>query len=149
MQGPDEPPQSDLVIESLQAVPRFSRGGDIYQRQKNPCDNLKQEHGQCGAAEDIKPACGITRDAVPGRFPDRFTNLQALIEPARRPSRSGAWRPLTVRAGGGAPGCRHFAGLDQELSIHHLVAGTETARAAEVRRRVSHPHNKRRRGTGT
>jgi hypothetical protein len=52
VQGPDEPPQSDLVIESLQAIPRFSRRGDVYQRQKNPCDNLKHEHGQCGAPKD-------------------------------------------------------------------------------------------------
>ena len=36
VQGPDEPPQSDLVIESLQAIPGFSRRGDINSARRIP-----------------------------------------------------------------------------------------------------------------
>ena len=70
MQGADEPPQCDVVIEDLQAVPCLSRGGHINEREKNPGDNLKNENGQGGAAENIKPACGIARNRCVGRFPN-------------------------------------------------------------------------------
>ena len=81
MQGPNEPPESDAVIENLQAVPGLSRGRHVNQRKQNAGDDLKQENGERGAAEDVKPARGITRDRVPGRFANRRAKLEALVEP--------------------------------------------------------------------
>ena len=56
-------PRAIVVIESLQTVPRLARGGYVDQRQKNSCNNLQQEDSQRGAAENIKPTCGVARDA--------------------------------------------------------------------------------------
>jgi hypothetical protein len=43
MQGPDEPPKGDAVIEDLETVPSFSRRGNINHGEKNSSDNLKKE----------------------------------------------------------------------------------------------------------
>ena len=75
MQGPNEPSERDAVIESLQAVPGLSRGRHVNQRKKNSGDDLKKENGERGAAEDVKPTCGITRDRV--RRPFRELTRQA------------------------------------------------------------------------
>ena len=75
MQGSNEPPERDVVIENLQAVPGLSRGGHVDQRKQNSGDDLKQENGERGAAEDVKPACGIC--AGPGARPFREWTRQA------------------------------------------------------------------------
>ena len=87
-----------MVIENLQAVPRFSGGRHIDERKKNPGNDLKHEAGQSGAAENIEPTCGLARHRMPGGFPNRRTELKALIEPAPRLSRSGAWSTLEPSA---------------------------------------------------
>ena len=64
VQGADEPAQGDLVIENLQAVPRFSSGRHIDESQQNAGDQLKYEHSECGAAENVRTSLRI--GAEPG-----------------------------------------------------------------------------------
>src|ERR1700756_3291042 len=55
VQRPYEPTQSNAMVKSLQAVPRFSGGGHIDQRKQNACHELEHETRERRAAEDIEP----------------------------------------------------------------------------------------------
>src|SRR5947209_17942438 len=81
MQRSYEPTQSNSMVESLKAVPRLSRGWHIDQRKQNACHELEYETCQRSAAENIKPACGITWNQVLGRLANRCSKLQTQIEP--------------------------------------------------------------------
>ena len=81
MQGANEPAERDLVIENLQAVPRFSRGGHIKEGEENAGDKLEHEHSERRAAKDVSPACGLPRDRVLHGLPDRRGELQPRFEP--------------------------------------------------------------------
>src|SRR5580658_5298214 len=81
MQSSNEPTQSNIVIQNLEAVPGLSGGRDVDQRQQNPCNDLQNEDRQRGAAEDIKPACRFPRDLVFGNVTDGCAKLQPQIEP--------------------------------------------------------------------
>ena len=81
VQGANEPAERDLVIENLQAVPCFGRGGHIKEGKQNAGDNLEQEHSERGAAKNVSPACGLARNRMLHRLPDRRGELQARIEP--------------------------------------------------------------------
>ncbi len=81
MQGSNEPSQRDLVIQSLQAVPGFSRRGHIDQSQENAGYDLKDENRQRRAAEDIPPARGLARHRMLHHLPDWPPKLKALIKP--------------------------------------------------------------------
>ena len=74
-------PSGDLVIENLQAVPRFSSGRHIGESQENAGDQLKYEHSECGAAKNVRPACGLARNRVLHGFPDRLGDLQPRLKP--------------------------------------------------------------------
>ncbi len=43
VQRADEPAESDVVIEGLQAAPRFAGGGHVNQREQNAGDDLQQK----------------------------------------------------------------------------------------------------------
>ena len=86
VQGANEPAERDLVIENLQAVPCFSRGGHIKEGEENAGDKLEHEHSERGAAKDVSPACGLARDRVLHRLPDRRGELKPLIEPVAHSS---------------------------------------------------------------
>ena len=76
-----KPSQGDIVIQILQTVPGFGRRGHINQRQQNAGENLQDEDGKRGAAEDIPPARGFARDRMRNGFANRAADLQALLEP--------------------------------------------------------------------
>jgi len=69
------------VIESLQAVPSLSGGRHVNERKKNAGDNLKEENGERGTTEDVKPARCITGNRMFGRFSNGRAKLEAMIEP--------------------------------------------------------------------
>ena len=81
MQGSNEPSERDAVIESLQAVPSLSGGRHVNQRKKNAGDDLKEENGERGATEDIKPTRGIAGHRVLDRFANCRAKLEAMVEP--------------------------------------------------------------------
>src|SRR5438270_7699233 len=81
MQRSYEPTQSDSMVESLKAVPGFSRGWHIDQRKQNAGHELEYETCERSAAENIEPACSIAGNRVPGRFANRRSKLQTQIEP--------------------------------------------------------------------
>src|SRR4029077_2118587 len=55
-----EPTQGNAMIESLQAVPCFSGRRHVDQSQQYAGHELQHETRERSAAEDIKPACGLT-----------------------------------------------------------------------------------------
>jgi hypothetical protein len=69
------------VIESLQAVPSLSGGRYVNQRKKNAGDDLKEENGERGTTEDVKPTRGITGNWVLGRFANCRAKLETLVQP--------------------------------------------------------------------
>ena len=81
MHGAQEPSQSDIVVEILQAVPGFTRRRNINQRQHNAGEYLQDEKGERGTAEDVPPARRFSRDRMGGRVTDRTSDLQPLLEP--------------------------------------------------------------------
>ena len=83
VQGANEPAERDLVIENLQAVPCFSRGRHIEEGEQNAGDQLEHEHRERGAAKDVSPACGLARDRVLHRLPDRRGELQGADRTSR------------------------------------------------------------------
>jgi hypothetical protein len=74
MQSPNEPAERDLVVENLQAVPGFSRGGHVK-------DKLEQEHNERRAAKYVGPACALPRDLVLQCLPNRCGKLHSRFEP--------------------------------------------------------------------
>src|ERR1700740_2586720 len=76
-----EPTQSNAMVESLQAVPRLSRGGYIDQRKQNACHKLEHETYERRAPENVEPASVFTGSGVLGRFANRRSKLQTQIEP--------------------------------------------------------------------
>ena len=106
VQSANEPAERDLVIENLQAVPCFSRGGHIKEREQNAGDKLEHEHRERGAAENVSPACGLARDRVLHGLPDRRGKLQARIEPVAHfldQAHGGFPAEMLIRLAVGAP----------------------------------------------
>src|SRR5260370_105963 len=62
VQRADEPAQRDVVIQHLQAVPRFGRGRNVNDRQQNPGDHLQHENHHRRAADNIEPTTGASPD---------------------------------------------------------------------------------------
>ena len=81
MQGANEPAECDLVIENLEAIPCFSRGGHVKEGEENAGDELEHKDCERGAAKYISPACRSARDRMLHRFSDRRGELKPLIEP--------------------------------------------------------------------
>src|SRR5438445_961269 len=61
VQRADEPAKSDVVIQSLQTVPRLTCRWDIDQREQNSRDELQKEYDKRSAAEYVPPARRIAR----------------------------------------------------------------------------------------
>ncbi len=81
MQCTYEPTQRNAVIQCLQAVPCFSRGRHVDQREQYARYNLEHEACQGSAAENIEPARRLTRNGMRGSFANRRAQLQPQIEP--------------------------------------------------------------------
>ena len=81
MQGAYEPPQRDLVIQSLQAIPGFSGRRHVNQRQHDAGNDLQQEDNERGAAENIKPASRFARHRMFGRLLYHRADLQTRVQP--------------------------------------------------------------------
>ena len=69
------------MIQGLKAVPRFSSGRNIYEREQNAGNDLEDEDRQCSAAKNIEPACGFLRNGMLDRLANRRSHLQPQIEP--------------------------------------------------------------------
>lgn len=69
------------MIESLKAVPRLSRRRHVDEGEQYAGDNLEHETRESGAAENIEPTCGLTRNRVFGRLANRRAKLQSQVEP--------------------------------------------------------------------
>src|ERR1700683_1262872 len=81
VQAANEPAQADTVIESLKAVPSFTSGRHVDERQHNAGDDLKHEHDDGRAAENIKPARGFARNGMLGGLADGRAKLNARVQP--------------------------------------------------------------------
>src|ERR1700688_2158887 len=81
MQSPNKPAQRDAMIQRLEAAPRLACRRHINQREQYSSDNLDHEARERGAAENIEPAGGFTRNGMLGRLSNRRAQLQAQIEP--------------------------------------------------------------------
>src|SRR5271154_1254466 len=79
--GADEPAQSDLMIQGLQAAPCFAGRRYIDERQENSSDQLQKKYGESGAAKNIEPASRVARHGMLRCFANRRCQLQAMIEP--------------------------------------------------------------------
>jgi hypothetical protein len=77
----DEPAESHVVVQRLQAAPRLAGRRDVNQRKKNPRHELQEKYGECRAAENVKPARCVSRNRVLGGFANGSRKLQAPIEP--------------------------------------------------------------------
>src|SRR5262249_25355189 len=94
--GADEPSEGHVVVEGLQAAPRFPCGGRVDEREEDPSHELLEEDDERGAAEHVPPARGVLRHRVLGRFPDRRGELQPGGEPladARKLQAHGSFSP--------------------------------------------------------
>ncbi len=81
VQCADEPAESHVVVEGLQAAPGFRGRWNIDEGEQNSGDDLQHEDGERGAAEHIKPARGIPWDRMLHGFANRRRQLQAPVEP--------------------------------------------------------------------
>ncbi len=81
MYGAQEPSQRDAVIQVLQAVPGFSGGWHVDQRQHDAGEDLDDEDGERSAAEDIEPARRLGRHRMLHGRAHEWRDLQALLEP--------------------------------------------------------------------
>ncbi len=81
VQRAQKPAERNLVIQNVEAVPRFARRRNVNQRQQNAGKDLQKEQREGGAAEDIPPACRVARHRVQSRFLHRPFKLQAQLEP--------------------------------------------------------------------
>src|SRR6202050_466528 len=81
VQAPNEPAQRDAVIKSLKAVPSFTGGRHVNERQHDARHDLKHEHDERSTAKDIKPACGFARNGVLGGVADGSAKLEARVQP--------------------------------------------------------------------
>ena len=133
------PAERLLVVQHLEALPGAGGRGHVDRRQADAGDHLDHEQDERSAAEDIPPARGLARDAVPGHLGERRADSEPLIEPLaelaqhlrRAPTASGAVRPAPAAA-------RPVP-----------CTGTDRADAAAVRRRGRRWRSTRRRDTGT
>ncbi len=75
------PAEGDGVIEGLQAVPGFSGGGNVDEGEQDAGDDLQNEDGKGGAAENVEPAGGLARYGMLDGFANGFRELQTLVEP--------------------------------------------------------------------
>ena len=81
VQRADEPAESHVVVQSLEAAPRLAGRGNVDECQKNSGDELQQEDRQRGAAEDVKPTCRIPRHGMLCDLANRSRELQTPVEP--------------------------------------------------------------------
>ena len=79
--GAQEPAQGYAVVQVLQAVPGFAGRGNVDQRQHDAGEDLQDEDGKRGAAEDVEPARRGTRHPMLHRIADGRAQLQTLVEP--------------------------------------------------------------------
>ena len=77
----DEPAEGNVVIQDLQAAPGLARGRHVHEGEQDAGDDLEDEDGERGAAEDVEPARRLAGHRVRHRRPDRRAELEALIEP--------------------------------------------------------------------
>ncbi len=76
-----EPAQGYAVVQVLQAVPGFPGGGNVDQRQHDAGEDLQDEDGERGAAEDVEPAGRVARHPMLHRLADGAAQLQSRVEP--------------------------------------------------------------------
>jgi len=72
---------SVTLIKSLKAVPSFTGGRHVDERQHDARNDLKHEHDEGSAAENIKPARGFARNGMLGGLADGGTKLKARVQP--------------------------------------------------------------------
>ncbi len=81
VQCADEPPQSHVVIQILQTVPRLAGGRDINECQHDSGDELQKEHDEGGASKHIPPTGRVLRHGMLGNFTDGRGKLQSPVKP--------------------------------------------------------------------
>jgi len=81
MQAPNEPAKRDIMIEGLETVPSFTGGRHVNEREHDARNDLKKEHYEGSAAENIKPTCGFAWNGVLGGFADGRGKLEARVQP--------------------------------------------------------------------
>src|SRR5246127_359286 len=86
MHGADEPAESDIVVECLQAAPRFRARRHINQREQNSRHNLQHEDRQRGAAKHVPPARRVPRHGMFGHCANWRRKLQSTVEPVANSS---------------------------------------------------------------
>src|ERR1700720_2068598 len=69
------------MIESLKAGPGIPSGRHVNEGKQYARDKLQDEHGEGGAAEDIKPARSLAGNRVLGGLANRRAQLQPEIKP--------------------------------------------------------------------
>src|SRR5215475_1438570 len=81
MHRSDEPAKGNLMIQRLQAAPRFAGRWHINQREQDSRDELQNKDSERSAAEDVPPASSVSRYRMLNGFADRCRQLQTLVEP--------------------------------------------------------------------
>ena len=81
MQCADEPTESYVVVERLQAAPCFRSRWHVDHGQQNPRNNLQNEDCQRGTPEYIKPARCISWNGMLRGFANGTRQLQAALKP--------------------------------------------------------------------
>src|SRR6202047_4366963 len=69
------------MIECLEAVPSLSRRRHVDEGEQYAGDNLEHETCECGAAENIEPACGLTWNRMLGCLANWSAKLQPQVKP--------------------------------------------------------------------
>src|SRR5260370_24055047 len=77
----DEPAQSHIVIQSLQAAPCLACRWDVDEGQQNSGDELEKKDGERRAAKYVEPARRVARHWMFGNFANGIRELQATIKP--------------------------------------------------------------------
>src|ERR1700675_1550105 len=81
MQAANEPTKCNIVIESLEAVPSFTGGRHVDERQHDAGNDLQHKNDEGGAAKNIKPAGGFAGDGMLHGLADGRAKLETRIQP--------------------------------------------------------------------
>ncbi len=77
----DVPAERDVVIQRLKAAPSLSGGRYVDQSQQNAGNDLHHKHRESGAAKNIEPTGGLSRNFMLSGLTDRGADLQTLVQP--------------------------------------------------------------------
>jgi hypothetical protein len=81
MHRAQEPAERELVVQLVEARPRFASRWDVHQRQQDTRHELQHQQRHGSTAKDVPPTCCISRHGMEGGILDWTLKLDSALEP--------------------------------------------------------------------